>query len=149
MPEPLTFACTVSKDGRLPDACRELVRRTLRLYAEGEVEVTIRKPKRSNRANAYWWGVVLPAIQRGLAEAGKAVSCEALHVHFAEKYLPPRVEEVFGVTMVLRGRTSELDSTSFFDFVESVRYDEEVLALGVEVPEPDARFSSYKIAEPV
>ncbi|HYG68163.1 MAG TPA: hypothetical protein VD838_10905 [Anaeromyxobacteraceae bacterium] len=125
------------------------MRRTLRLYAEGEVEVTIRKPKRSGRANAYWWGAVLPAIQRGLAEAGQAVSCEALHVHFAEKYLPPRIEEVFGITQVMRGRTSELDSTSFFDFVEAVRFDEEVLALGVEVPEPERGLSSYKIAEPV
>ena len=78
------------------------------------------------------------------------VSSMDLHRHFKALYLPVRTVEVFGVDHTWEGSSADLDSTSFFDFVESIRTDEEVMRVlafaNMEIPEPDPNYRSYKIA---
>lgn len=144
----LEITATVSDDGHLPETRRRQIADYLAVHAGRDVLIRVGRPKRSTQANAYVWGVVYPAIQRALAEAGQAVSCEALHEHFKQKYLPPRTVEVFDETLVLAGSSADLDSEEFYDFVESIRTDEAVLALGVEVPDPDPAYRSYRLTAP-
>ena len=51
---------------------------------------------------------------------------------------------VNGTDVVIPLSTTKLDSTAFHDFIESIRTDEFVLALGVYFDEPE-EFSTHKI----
>lgn len=145
MPHALTIRSEV-KGGRLSQRARRQIVGTLALYEGRDVEILIRTPKRSTQANAYLWAAVYPPIQAALAELGKALPCEALHEYFCRKYLPPAFRTLLnGEELVVRGKSSELGSTEFFDFVEAVRTDEMVLALGVVVDDPAPSYRSYRI----
>jgi hypothetical protein len=145
MPRAITLRGTVDAEGRPSKALATRARDALRLYADGDVELVIRKPLRSLEANNYLWGVCYPLIQAGWSEAGKAYPVDALHQYYAEKYLPPDFSVVInGETVVGRGRTSRLPSTEFYDFVEAIRTDETVLALGVVIPDPDPDYKRHR-----
>lgn len=156
MPRATDITCEVAGDGSIPKKYREHIRDNLKLYAGGEVRIRLSRPKRSTRANAYWWGYVLEEIRQGMLEAGigwmetndgiKAVSAEILHHHFKSKYLPVRTAVVFGDDITLPPTTTTLDSTEFHDFVEAVKTDPQVRQLGILFDEPDD-MRSYAIAE--
>lgn len=149
MPLPIDVTLEVDEKGKLVDRRRaEWLWSNLRLYAGSEVRIRISRPKRSTRANAYYWGVVIETIRRALLDAGQAISAEALHEHFKRLYLPARAVCVFGVDHVLPGSTADLDSTTFADYIEAIKQDEDVLTLGVYIPEPEPGLKSYAIAEP-
>lgn len=159
MPHKLTIRTTVDEDGHLPKTRRNQIASTLQLYTGSEVEITIGKPKRSTQANAYYWGVVLKEIQLACVEAGVTatnpetgemhpITAEMLHRMMKDRYLQPEPVEIAGQPLTLGGSTTRLDSTEFFDYVERVRSDPFVLALGVDVPEPEGSYRSYNLAEP-
>lgn len=147
MPRALDISTTASEDGRLPKGVSRRIRDHLALFAGREVRIRISSPKRSTQANAYLWACVYPAIQQGLAESGTAASCEAIHEIMKSRYLPARVIEAMGESLVLPGSSADLDSTAFYSFVESIRTDEDVLALGVVIPDPEPSYRSYKISD--
>ena len=138
MPRKVDIVAQVDEQGRLSKTRRQWLASQLRLYAGGDVRIQISRPKRSNKANAYLWGVIYPEIQRKAAEAGYAWSAEAIHEVMKRRYLEARILEVMGETHVLAGSSAELDSTAFYDFIESVKMDEDVIALGCYFPEPDS-----------
>lgn len=121
----------------------------IKLFAPGDVRIRISRPQRSTAANRYYWGVVIKVIRQGCLEAGQVVSAEALHEHFKARYLDPRVVEVLGKERVLPPSTVKLDSTAFYDYIESIKTDEDVVQLGVYIPPPDdGRWKSYSLEEP-
>jgi hypothetical protein len=149
MPRPLEITCDVDADGRLPANRSRQLRQYLKLYSGREVRIALSAPKRSTAANSYYWGCVIPAIQRGMHEAGMVASAEAIHEAMKRRYLPARPsQDVFGEAVTLSPSTADLDATEFYEYVEAVRYDEDVLALGVDIPDPDPEYRSYKICEP-
>jgi hypothetical protein len=118
----------------------------LRMYADSAVEITVRKPKRSSLANRYYWGVVLATIRRAALESGQTVSSDALHGYFKSRYLDPDVTVVASFPIVTYS-SKDLDSTSFFDYVENIRHDPVVMALGCHVPDPSEPFDSFAIGD--
>lgn len=155
MPMPLDETFDVGEDGQLADRRRAAwLWSQIKLYAGRRVRIRVSAPKRSTRANAYYWGVVLDTIRRACMDAGQPVSAEELHHHFKALYLPARTFEVMGIDHVMPGSTAQLDSTSFADYIEAIKQDEQVLALGCYIPDPDeyeereGAFRSYAIAEP-
>lgn len=148
MPQAIDITLSVTGEGQFADKGRSRwLREIIKLYAGRDVRIRVSSPKRSTSANAYLWGVVYARIQQGLLESGTAVSTEAIHEHFKRRYLPARVITVFGEDHVLPGSTSDLDSTAFYEYVEAVRNDEDVLQLGVYIEEPDPVYKSYRIEE--
>ncbi len=151
MPRATDETFDVAEDGTLTDRRRAAwLWDQLKLYAGGQVRIRISRPKRSTAANAYYWGVVLAAIREAMMDAGHPVSAEALHHHFKALYLEPRWVQVFHYTHMMPPTTTDLDQTAFAEYIESIKQDQAVLALGVYIPEPDAgydAFRSYKIAE--
>lgn len=149
MPKALDETFYVTDDGKLADQRRaEWLRSQLQLYAGGQVRIRIGRPKRSTRANAYYWGVVIATVREALMEAGMPVSAEALHVHFKRRYLEPRTTCVLGIDHVLDPTTTDMDSTEFSYYIEAIKEDEDVRRLGVYIPEPDENMRSSRIAEP-
>lgn len=149
MPHSLDLVFDVDEDGRLTDRRRaRWMWEQLRFYAGGKVRIRISRPKRSNRANAYYWACIIEPIRKALMESGQVLTAEAIHSHFKAKYLPVRTVTVFDVDHVLPGTTTELDQTEFHDFIESIKNDEDVLNLGIYFEEPEEDYKSYAIAEP-
>ncbi|MDX1545606.1 MAG: hypothetical protein R3247_01380 [Rhodothermales bacterium] len=148
MPQAVDMTWTVGDDGHLPRAARRFLAAQLKLYAGGEVRIRLSRPKRTTKANAYYWAAVIQPIRAALLEAGQVASAEDVHELFKARYLAPRVAEVFGEAHVLSGSTAELDQTAFFEYVEAIRTDEDVLALGVFVEDAPESLRSHRISDP-
>lgn len=158
MPRATDIVCEVSPDGKIPKRHSAHIRDQLKLYAGGDVRIRVSRPKRSSRANAFYWAGIIEPIRIGMTEAGLGmmtapdgtptmVTSEALHYHFKCKHLPFRTAYIFGKDVVLPPTTTELDQTAFSDYIEAIKTDEEVLQLGIFFEEPES-FRSYSIAEP-
>lgn len=150
--KPFDREIDVQEGGTFRRGDYEAVQRYLRFYAGRTVRVRLSAPKRSTKANAYYWGVVIETIRLARLEVGmKPVASEDLHRHFKRLYLPPRTVEVFGVSHTWESSTVT-DSASFFAYVEAIKGDEAVLdllaAANMHIPEPDTALRSYRIAEP-
>ena len=113
------------------------------LFADGPVEVEVRRPKRSPGQNRAYWGYVIRPIRQALQEAGYQMTDEALHEHFKERFLGVKSSysytdkdtgEVHEATQ-LRS-TTDLDSTEFDRYVEAIRNSEMVRELGLYIPTP-------------
>ena len=156
MPQALEIITEV-RDNTIPTYRKEQIKSYLALYEGTDVCIRIGKPKRSTLANSYYWGLVIEPIRIAMIDAGigfigtpdgiSALSPEALHEFFKRKYLPARVAEVFGEPVSLTGSTTALDSTEFFYYVEAIKYNEQVLQLGIQFQEPESKYKSYNIAE--
>ena len=68
MPQSLTLRGEVDAEGRVSKALGDRVRDVLKLYRDGVVEITIAPPRRSTKANAYYWVAVVPAVQRAMED---------------------------------------------------------------------------------
>lgn len=158
MPHKLEFIAECDSEGRLPDYRQKQIDAYLkRLYPHRQVSVRYGEPTRTSRANAFYWGVVLDLIRKAMNEAGYAfllvrgetqpITSEALHAHFKARYLPVQTAVIFGRDATLEPTTTILDKTQFFDYVEAIKNDEDVLLLGIDFPEPDTEFRSFSIGE--
>jgi hypothetical protein len=89
---------------------------------------------------------VLPAVRYGAFDAGYELPLEALHTLFKERYVDPIIHHAGDMEIVVL-TTTQLDSTQFYDYIEAIRNDEFVLALGVTIPEPEEKYRSYSIQD--
>ena len=147
MPVALTLRGDVDAEGRPSKALAERARDAFRLYAGGTVEITIAPPRRSTTANAYYWGVVVREVQRAMVEAGMMAPSEAVHDWLKRRHLPIRTVEVMGESITLPASSAILNSTDFSDYIERIKGDEMLLAIGCVIPEPGEPVRGYKIAE--
>ena len=95
------------------------------------VEFRPYKSKRSNPANSYYWGVVLPVC----CDFFGYTSTE-MHEIFAKHFLPEReYEDMLGNTHVVARSTAKLNTQEFADYIEQIR----ILAAehGVVIPDPE------------
>ncbi len=128
------FSTIVPPDGRV-SLPRQWVGRT--------VTVTEEKLTRSQKANRYYWGVVLD-----MASLSCGQSVDDIHDAMCAKFLPnerKRIDFVNTLTGEVEAveidprRSSKLKRVEFYDFVELVR--EWVRDfLGVDTPQPDTDY---------
>jgi hypothetical protein len=107
--------------------------------------VKVSRATRSDRANAYLWGVVYPAIIAGSHCDG--LTDVELHDALCEKFLPTEAKqaEFFSrltgetLTVTTQRRSSALSGGPFYDFVEQVREFGRTF-FGVDTPDPDPEY---------
>lgn len=115
-------------------------------WADGtDIAITVDKPTRSQRANAYYWGVVLDMIERHVKDQ-TGYTAEDLHDVFCQKFINcerKRVQFFSELTGELieadidPRRSSALTGGKFYDFVEKVRqFAAEFWGLDIEDPDP-------------
>lgn len=151
MPKARTFTARVGDDGRLSIATERHIQDELKLYSGRRCVVRLSRPQRSHAANRYLWGVVYKTIRKAAADAGTHLPADAWHRYFKDKYLEPGVETVAGREIVVPPSSARLDSTAFYEYVEAIRTDEEIVrALGIHIPDPDPgwRFAAGALGEP-
>jgi hypothetical protein len=106
--------------------------------------VKVSRATRSDKANAYLWGVVYPAIVEG-SESG--YTDVELHEVYCEMFLPTEQKQVefFSrltgevLTVATKRRSSDLSGAPFYDFVEAIREHARTF-FGVETPDPDPSY---------
>lgn len=108
--------------------------------------VRLSKPTRSERANAYYWGVVIDRIDRGNPDDGN--SPEDYHDAFCERFIVTERKQVQffnamtgeeDIVEVDDRRSSALNGGDFYDFVEKVR----IFARefwNIDTPDPDPEY---------
>lgn len=157
MPRKITITTTVDDSGRLPKSRSDQIRNHLQLFAGSEIQITIGKPKRSTRANRWYWKCCIGRIHEAMIDAGvsfmetnngiKMVTAEALHTYFKHKYLPVQAVVLFGEDVTLPPTTTTLDSTDFSDYIERIKTDSMVRQLSVHFEEPGDEWRTYKIED--
>lgn len=103
------------------------------------------RPTRSDRANAYYWGVVLATIER---ESNSGNTVDELHDAFCERFIPHERKQVeFYSRMTGESVTTEIDTRrssalsggAFYEYVEQVREFARQF-WGIETPDPDPEY---------
>ena len=116
------------------------VTKLFRQLKDGKHLLTIQDyRKRSLHQNAYYWGVVVPLIRRGLYEAGyddvrtNDDAHEVLkHVHLKRSMVNKQTGEMIEVA----GSTAKLNIPEFNEYIETVcRWAAEYL--GIVIPDPN------------
>lgn len=144
MPRPVTLRGPVDAAGHLSARLRQDAARVLALYAERDVEVEIRPRRRSVSANRFYHGVIVREAQRVLVEAGYTLTAAEVHEWLKRRHLPARVVDAPDGDLVTYGSTIT-DSTTFFDYIEAIRTDEALLAMGFHVEDPDGPVRGFRI----
>lgn len=145
MTEPRTFIDVPNRDGHLQVFTRRQIAATCKAHAGTEIEIRIRRHKatRSDRANRYYWGVVLALMAKD-----QEMTPDEVHDAMCERFLPDaqkRVEffnRLTGETLEVETdarRSSKLKGEAFYDFVERVRLFA-LEFLNVTTPDPDKEY---------
>lgn len=121
---------------------RNLVLQAIQSFNGKEVVITFSKPKksRSNNQNSYYWGVVLPLLQKGLLDAtGELRSNDNIHYKILLPLFAPTNEIVnvdSGECINERLTSSEMTTTQFCEYIMEVqKWGAEFL--GIDIPSPN------------
>jgi len=86
------------------------------------VEVKVKKYKRSNEFNNYYWGVVVAMIVERLRELGHDVDRDLTHEFLKGRFLYSELTDPStGEVMRIPKKTSELATGEFMDYLEHVK----------------------------
>jgi hypothetical protein len=100
---------------------RKLLSRIGALSGAWQLELKQWRPRRSNRANSYYWAAVIPTFREFLREQGQFFTGEEIHDFLKAKLLPvreihdPNTGEVIGA---VPARSSGLASAACARFVD-------------------------------
>ena len=121
---------------------RNLVLNAIKSFNDKDVVITFSKPKksRSNNQNNFYWGVVLPLIQKGLLDAtGELRSNDNIHYNILLPLFAPTNEIInidTGECIVERLTSSDLTTTQFCEYIlEIQKWAAEFL--GIDIPSPN------------
>lgn len=104
-----------------------------------QFEVTLPRNKKSVQQNKYYWGAIVPFIQKVFADAGKNMRNVEVHYVLSAQFLPekpPVVNPLTGEVSTVRYRYSELTTKGFsayFDAIGAFLLEE----TGLVLPAPD------------
>jgi len=110
-----------------------LYSRHMQLFEDGDnVLVTIKRQSRSrsNRQNAYYWGVVLDIIAKDTGHTP-----EELHEIYKRMFLKKKIINYKGKEFPVPGTTTDQDTNEFSEYIERIRA--EAASMGILVPDPD------------
>ena len=133
---------TTSISNNLFKRNRNLVLNAIKSFNGKDVVITFSKPKksRSNSQNNFYWGCVLPLVQKGLLDAtGELRSNDNIHYKILLPLFAPLNEIVntdTGECIIERLTSSEMTTTQFCEYIMEVqKWGAEFL--GIDIPSPN------------
>lgn len=133
MSEPIAFLGTVEKGKFVPDSPRDFTMEFLRREKK-RVVVTVKdwRKNRSNRQNAYWWGVVVPMFAHP-----DCMACSPDEAHEALKAeLNCEFREVGDRLIRIPKSTANLTTLEFKELVEKAQRLAGEMWPGMTIPDP-------------
>lgn len=88
-----------------------------------QFEVTLPRNKKSVQQNKYYWGAIIPFIQKVFADAGENMTFEQVHNVLSAQFLPekPRVvNPLTGEVSTVRERYSTLTTKGFNAYFDAI-----------------------------
>ena len=117
---------------------KEMQEMIVRNFAGKDIELTIqrKRKRRSLMQNAYYFGVVLPIVQKGLMDAGYKVSKESTHEFLKSTFFKQElVNEKTGEILNTIGSTTQMTTVQMMEyFAEITQWAAEFL--NINIPEP-------------
>jgi hypothetical protein len=101
------------------------------------VEVKIKKYKRSNEFNSYYWAVVVAMVSERLRELGHDIDRDLTHEFLKGRFLYTEfTDPASGEVMKIPRKTSELATEEFMEYVEHVKQFA-AETLDIYIPDPN------------
>lgn len=111
----------------------------IKIFKDGDYVLTIEKKskKRSLSQNAYYWGVVVPLVKKGLNDVGYRMTTETTHDYLKTNFnIIEIANEINGEIISFIGSTTEMSTSQMMDyFAKITQWAAEYL--GVQIPEPN------------
>lgn len=110
------------------------------LFSDPETRVVISieklKKSRSNAQNRYYWGQVVPIIQRGLIDLGHDLNRDEVHEFLKMNFnYTELVNEDTGELLKVPSSTSKLSTKEFMEYIERIsRFAAEMLHEVIPMP---------------
>jgi hypothetical protein len=136
----LTYTARI-ENGLMSIKGRKRFDKEIDVFNGKDVIVTIEKSKRkrSNPQNAYYWGVVVNIVYKGLIDAGyerEKLSSDVVHDFLKSKFLKKDVVNNNGEYIEVVRSSTDLTRSEFMDFLSDVqRWSSEFLH--VTIPNPN------------
>ena len=118
---------------------KEMQEMVIRNFAGKDIELTIqrKRKRRSLMQNAYYYGVVLPIVQKGLTDAGYKVSKESTHEFLKATFFKQElVNDQTGEILQTVGSTSQMTTVQMMEYFEDITQ-WAVEFLNIQIPQPN------------
>ena len=131
--------CTTVVNGKIPKAVSLQIGKHLEGLEDGPVDVIVMRPKkkRTTDQNAYWWGVVIPAVSQHCGY--ERHEADQVHEDVVMLLMPElateRVNKITGELTTVRASTSDMDTATFSDLMERA-WRWAAVDLGIVIPSP-------------
>ena len=111
----------------------------IKIFKDGDYVLTIEKKskKRSLSQNAYYWGVVVPLVKKGLNDVGYRMTTETTHDYLKTNFnIIEIANEINGEIISFIGSTTEMSTSQMMDYFAKIT-EWAAEFLGIEIPEPN------------
>lgn len=128
----------VDHSGNLVVTQRETLKAWLMKNRDKHIVLTIetKKKKRSNPQNAFYWGVVIPMVQKGMSDFGHRFTKDATHDFLKKQFNAKEIELIEGHYVDMPGSTTDLNITEFMDYLLKIQQFGSDM-LNIYIPDPN------------
>jgi hypothetical protein len=132
-----TFTGVVDRDGKLHLDCPTVFKAFVSSLKNAAVDIVVQKRRqtRSQRANRYWWGVVIPSIAKELGYL--PYEHEAVHDAVVRQIVGLRPGS--DPRLSIRQSTHDMDVEDFGNLIEATVI-WAATELGIVIPDPEKRW---------
>jgi hypothetical protein len=131
----------INDQGVLKMPNREMLDDWIRSHANKDVtlSISIKKKKRSSHQNEYYWGCIVPLVQKGLHDLGNDFSKQMTHEFLKANFNKKEIELKEGHWIDSPGSTTELSTIEFMEYIARIQQFAAEM-LGIVIPDPSQPF---------
>ncbi len=133
----------ITPDGDVKLIDRHLLTEWINQHKDHKITLSIevRKKKRSNPQNSYYWSVVVPMIRDGIVNMGNDCTLEEAHELLKMKFnYKEIVNEESGEVVQLPKSTTKLNTIDFTEYLEKIQRFAATF-LNIVIPSPNQQLS--------
>lgn len=138
------------QDGKISLPSKRLKQEVVGQFDGRSIEVTfqLKRKRRSNNQNAYYWGVVIPRILQAFIDLGNDLQsgnnghAELIHNYLLDKFLDNGIDlfDVDGNIEKTRSSTTRCTTTEYMEYLDRIiQWAAE--CLNIVIPEPNTEYA--------
>lgn len=136
----------ISDDGKLSVYNQQQLDAWRLKYAGSDIvlSVKLKRKKRSNPQNAYYWGVVVPMVTAGINQFGNDFEQEETHEFLKARFNAKEIELIEGHYIEMPQSTASLDTKEFMSYLEQIQqFASSMLGLYIANPNEQTTIDFY------
>ena len=100
------------------------------------VTIKIKRQKRSNPQNAYYWGVVIPAVTNGINYLGNSFEEDETHEFLKARFNSKEIEIIPDHFIDVPQSTTKMDTFAFMEYIAKIQQFAAQM-LNIYIPDPN------------